>query len=112
MLQTEMRFDPVKDAGIFSDIEKHIVESFWIYHKRNPVVWQLCQKYAFELKRAGRKKYSVYSIFERIRWHMAVETVGDDFKLNNNYRPCYARLLILTYPEFTGFFETRSSIKH
>lgn len=90
-----------------SDLRQDFVQAFWVFHEANPHVWELFKRYAFEVKRTGRPRYSVQAIFERIRWHVAIETRGDDFKINNNYRACYARLLILEHPEFAGFFVTR-----
>jgi hypothetical protein len=36
-----------------------------------------------------------------------MKTVGDDFKLNNNYHSRYARLIMEREPGLDGFFETR-----
>lgn len=35
------------------------------------------------------------------------ERFGDEYKLNNDYRAFYARLLMANEPELAGFFETR-----
>lgn len=91
------------------DVAPNVVESFCSYHVENPQVWNLLIKFAKQLKAAGRNSYSIVSIFERIRWHAAVETNGDQFKLNNNYRSCYARMLMAKHPEFEGMFELRAS---
>ncbi len=48
-------------------------------------------------------------IGERIRWYTAVETTDDDFKINDHHWPYYARILMLSYPEFGGFFEIRDA---
>jgi hypothetical protein len=100
-----MNFQFVSDS--FSELNPRIVKNFWEYHAANPHVWDLLVKYAKQIKSAGLRRYGVGAIFERIRWHLNVETKGDEFKLNNNYRSCYARLLVLRHPEFKDFFSTR-----
>ncbi|CAB4180862.1 hypothetical protein UFOVP1056_1 [uncultured Caudovirales phage] len=42
-----------------------------------------------------------------LRWETAMSTTGDDFKLNNNYRSRYARLIMATCPDLTDVFDTR-----
>lgn len=95
---------------LFGMLKPHIVKNFWQYHQNNPHVFELFLKYARQLKVAGREHYGTKAIIERVRWHLTVETVGDDFKLNNNYTSCYARLLTINYPgEFDHFFQFRIS---
>lgn len=94
---------------LFTDLKRDIVDSFVAYHTENPQVFKVFHQFAEDLRRAGRKHYGASAIFERIRWHFAVETKAEDFKLNNNYRSCYPRLLIAMDPSFADFFETRHS---
>ena len=86
---------------------RHIEEKFEVYDKENPVVYELFVKFAKEAKSSGRKTFSANAIFERIRWFVDVETSGDSFKVNNNYRPYYARKMMQEFLEFEGFFRTR-----
>ena len=102
-LETEAK----KVPELFSDLQPHIVEAFWQYHRENEHVYDLFCQFARDVRQAGRSNYGVGAIFERIRWHYAVETKGDEFKLNNNYRSCYARLLVLKDPSFADFFQMR-----
>lgn len=96
---------------IFLSVKPHIREKFWKYHSENPELFDLYLKFARQLKNSRRNEYGIAAITERIRWHFAVETVGDDFKINNNYKSCYARLLAITYPEeFRTFFKIRGHI--
>jgi len=79
------------------------------YHKNNPEVWELFVKYTFDRINRGFKNYSVNGIFERIRWD--ADAVGGDgvreFKINNNYRPFYAKRFMKQNPKYDGFFKTR-----
>lgn len=82
---------------------------FQKYHKDNPHVYELFKRYAQAAIKTGRTSYSAYAIFERIRWHTDIETNDTlDFKLNNNYRPYYARLFGANFPKYRDFFRTRT----
>jgi len=83
-------------------------EKFELYHRENPHILPLLVRFVNEAKASGREHYSINAIFERIRWHMDIETTGDEFKLNNNYRSRYVRLLEKEHPEYEGFFFKRA----
>jgi hypothetical protein len=78
------------------------------FHEKHPEVWDMFVRFTADIRNRGFKNYSVYAIFERIRWE---KDVGGDgvtmFKLNNNYRPFYARAYMKKFPEAEGFFRTR-----
>lgn len=82
-------------------------EKFEIYHAENPQVFDLFKRYAIMAKDKGFKNFSAKAIFERLRWHYNIETVGDPFKLNNNYTAYYARKLMTEDIRFDGFFHIR-----
>tara|TARA_E500000081_G_scaffold84088_1_gene85309 strand:- start:107 stop:388 length:282 start_codon:yes stop_codon:yes gene_type:complete len=82
----------------------------WEFHKDNPHVMDLVEKYTFEAIRRGFEHYSINSIFERIRWHEDIETEDErEFKLSNNHRAYYARYFHHKHPEYEGFFRTKET---
>jgi len=82
---------------------------FLEYHAENPHVYELFKKYCSAAFQSGRKHYSAYAIFERIRWHHDIETKCElGFKLNNNHRPFYARMYQMQFPNRANFFRTRT----
>lgn len=94
---------------LFEMLQPHIVKKFWSYHQDNPQIFALFLRFTRELVKAGRANYGGKAIAERIRWHVAVETKGEDFKIGNNHTACYSRLLVVLYPEFENFFSFRNS---
>lgn len=85
-----------------------IQERFELFDRAHPDIYALFRQYAYELLRAGRKRYGAKSIIERIRWHMATSGKQDeDWKINNVYTSRYVRKLVEEHPEFEGFFELR-----
>lgn len=98
--------DEIMDEGD-SIVSKHIEKKFEVYHRDNPHVYDLFIKFSTQAKESGKKQYSAKSVFERMRWHVDIETVGETFKLNNNYTAYYARKIMQDYSEFYNFFSIR-----
>jgi len=87
---------------------KTIQERFEEYHHENPRVFELVVRFARQARDAGHATYGIKSIWERVRWHMSIETQDPDgWKLNNNYTSRYARLVMDECPDLDGFFNTR-----
>ena len=84
-----------------------IDESFSAFHRANPHVFRALRQLAMDMKAKGHQRYSINGLFEVLRWHYAMATNGDDFKLNNNYRALYARLLMERVPLLLNFFHLR-----
>lgn len=86
-----------------------IQAAFETFHLRNPTVYLMFMRFAYEAKRAGRIRYSADAILHRIRWHTSVETTGPVYKINDHYSSRYADMLMAEHPiEFKDFFETRA----
>ena len=81
---------------------------FWDYHADNPRVYELIKSFTFKVIATGKKHFSIQGVIERVRWETSIETLGDDYKLNNNFGPYYARLFMDDFPEHAGFFRTRA----
>lgn len=86
------------------------------FHKTNPHIYELFKRFAIEAS-ARREHYSVAAIWERIRWHLDVETQEDmanpddktrALKLNNNHKAYYVRMFHRDFPHMDGFFRTRT----
>jgi hypothetical protein len=84
-----------------------IEQSFWQFHKENPSVYTRLRDLALTLKAKGWKHYGIGSLFEVLRYHRSLETTDPIFKLNNNHRALYARLLMRDDPRLADFFELR-----
>ncbi len=84
-----------------------IKEEWWEFHRQNMHVYELFKHFSFEVIKIGHKNFSSKAIFERIRWETAIKTTDEQFKLQNNFTPYYARLFMTHFPEHDGFFRTR-----
>jgi len=86
-----------------------ITENFRQFHHDNPRVYQRLVELSFELLNRGHEKYSINGLFEVMRWEEAIRTRGSMFKLNNNYRSIYARMIMENEIRLSDFFNIRSS---
>lgn len=87
--------------------EATIREAFLRFHAENPHVYAELVKLAIRAHSRGVRKIGIGMLFEVLRWGHLMHTGGDDFKLNNNYRSYYARLILAHHPELDGIFELR-----
>ncbi len=79
--------------------EKFHAEHVDVYHKLVDL--------SRECRQMGYKKFGMRALWERMRWHFQVERGEEEFKLNNNFPPYYARFIMERNPDLAGFFETR-----
>jgi hypothetical protein len=86
-------------------------ERFEKFHARNEHVYRLIKEIALDMLRSGKTHSSMKKIYEIIRDMAPVHTDGKPYKLNNDFTPCYTRLLIKDVPELAGFFETREHVQ-
>jgi hypothetical protein len=79
------------------------------FDREHPEVWKMFVQFTLDRIYRGFDNYSVNGVFERIRWECAEPsyTEGEEFKLNNNHRPFYARRFMEEYPRYDEFFRTR-----
>jgi len=95
---------------------KTIKERFIEFHKANPEVYALFERFTFEALDSGMKKVGAKFVFERIRWEIFVATKGAGYciatkkslKLNNNFTAWYARLFMAKHRDHVGLFERRA----
>ena len=84
-------------------------EQFKAFHAANPHVYEHLRTLALNARRKDIT-VGIAMLFEVLRWQylMATSDASSEFKLNNNYRAFYARLLMEQEPELAGYFETRT----
>ena len=70
-----------------------IADRFEKFHQANPLVYVLLKRLARQVLGWDRTQYSIATLFEVLRWNYSFQTDGDDFKLNNDFRAFYARML-------------------
>ncbi|WP_328747167.1 hypothetical protein OHT57_16535 [Streptomyces sp. NBC_00285] len=85
-----------------------IQAQFETFHRLNPWVLRALETLTADYLKRGARRIGIGMLFEVPRWHYVTATEGDDFRLNNNFRSRYVRLLIERHPEWERAFEVRS----
>ena len=88
---------------------KDLVTEWKHFHVKNPEVYELFKRFAFEAINKGHLRLSSEMIINRIRWETSVVTSDKDYKINNDYKPFYARLFMEENQTYGNFFNTRGS---
>jgi hypothetical protein len=88
-------------------MDDSLKRKWWEWHKQNPHVYDLFEKFTLDAISKGHERLSAWLIVNRIRWETAVETRGDDFKISNDFIAYYARLFMHNHPRYEGFFKTK-----
>lgn len=81
-------------------------QRFEQFHTDNPQVYRALTDLA-ERWFANHWSVGIGMLWEVMRWQLGVETDATDYRLNNNYRSRYARLLLAEHPEWIGRIKTR-----
>jgi hypothetical protein len=97
-------------TDLFENLESPQYKRFKLYHENNPEVFEYFKRYALRSIERGFKHLSAEFIFNIIRWETPITASGDDFKINNDFKPWYSRMFMAQYPQYEGFFRKRSSM--
>lgn len=81
-------------------------DKFESFHQQFPQVYAELARLARAMKARGFRSYSIMTLYGAARYRLSLDS-GEDYKLNNNHMPHYARLLMEQEPDLAGFFETR-----
>jgi hypothetical protein len=77
------------------------------FHEQNPQVYRALADKAEQLLREGRTRIGIALLMEELRHDYRLGTRGDQFKLNNDYRAFYARMLRDRIPALKDVMEVR-----
>lgn len=103
----DLPVEPVPDGHVGPSPETTIREAFLRFQKDNPQVERALVRLCRQARAKGIERLGIGRLFEVLRWEHDLNTGGEEFKLNNNYRSYYARLIMWRYPDLRGIFELR-----
>jgi len=92
-----------------------IGDRFACFHSNNPEVYNNLVRLARDFRRRAHnynRKMSVSMLFEVLRWNYFIEVDQgeEEFKLSNDFRAPYARLIMAQEPDLSDAFNTRTSV--
>lgn len=82
-------------------VSDRIQEKFEQFHRDNPHILTILEHLASEEFRS-KDRVGIALLWEQMRAQLNIETNGERFKLPNNHRSRYARLLIQRHPAWAG----------
>lgn len=78
------------------------------FHTDNPHVYDVLVGLCREWRRKHPDRHvGIDSMFGAARWSVMLETSDADYKLRNDFKPFYARLIIHRETDLAGVFELR-----
>lgn len=93
-------------ASLFD--QQSIDDAFHAFHAEHPEVYRHLVRLARQAVAAGHDKVGIGMLYEVLRWQFMVgDLTGTGFKLNNNYRSRYARMIAARERGLSTIFETR-----
>lgn len=98
---------PPRQLEFVSDPYEGFPTDFVEFHQANPHIYSTLRTLAFQARDAGARKLGMKQLLEVCRWNLRLDTTTSQPKLNNNFTPYYARLLMANEPSLAGVFETR-----
>jgi hypothetical protein len=84
-----------------------IQANFERFHYNHPEVYEILVRKVRSLFGQGVRRYGIGMLCEDIRWHDPRVKRTEGYKINNNYRARYVRLIVAAHPEWEDFFEQR-----
>jgi len=87
--------------------DTRLEREFKRFHHDHPEVYTRLVYLARDLKRRGHERAGIAMLYEVVRWQQFTVNKDGDYKLNNNYRAYYARLIMKQEADLAGFFDTR-----
>ncbi len=91
-------------------VEATIQQQFLDFHQSHPVVYTTLVRLARQWSGASTDRLGIGMLWEVMRWEIHLSGLPDPeetFKLNNNYRSRYSRLIMDRETDLAGVFETR-----
>lgn len=95
---------------VTADEAATIQERFEQFHRLNPWVYESLVELVRDYQRRGYPAIGIGHLVEILRWLRRGKTYDPtaDFKLSNDYRSRYSRLIMEREPDLDGFITTRS----
>ena len=84
---------------------KTIQSRFMAFHREHPEVYVKLVQMARQSKALG-KPVGIGCLWENLRWNFWIEK-DEEWKMPNDYRSRYARVIMENNSDLEGFFETR-----
>jgi hypothetical protein len=90
-----------------SHTDNKLEAQFRAFHAKNPHIYVELVKLARQAKDAGWTKAGIGMLYEVVRWNVLIGSTDRRFKMTNNHRAYYSRLMMAQEEDLAGFFDMR-----
>lgn len=92
-------------------IQDHKHYAAWLaFHEDYKFVMDRVVQELRKAQRRGFKRSSVRDIMSHLRWTIGLQMSDDaGFKINNNYTPIYAAIIVANHPDLADMIEQRGA---
>jgi hypothetical protein len=88
-----------------------IAERFAKFHAANPDIYSELVALARMMRDKSNRKIGIAMLFEVLRWNYYTRTASDEeYKLSNDFRAPYARLIMEQEADMSGAFTIKPSV--
>ena len=77
------------------------------FHERNPHIYSNLCSLARQWKEADNEVVGIGMLFEVLRWDNGIKTTGEKYKLSNDFRSRYSRLIHEQEEDLRDLFRLR-----
>lgn len=100
----------VRVMSIINNSDYDYSDEFILWLKKNVTVWRgFFDKTVEAYQHKHRHRFGAKAILEILRWESFTRDADVTFKINNNYAPDLARLVMDVRPALKGYFKIRGS---
>lgn len=110
-MNDQLSLDDYRLSRQVGTTERSIERNFQRFHAEHADVYAEIVRLCREWRARGRERWSIDGAFEVIRWQRHIASLPDAheaFKLNNDFRSRYSRMVMEQEPDLAGIFTTRA----
>jgi hypothetical protein len=95
-------------GGEYQMTWENYIDQAAAFDEANPFLYHALVERARELRDHGVRRFGITLPWERVRYDLSIDS-GEEYKLNNNFRPVYARLIRESEPDLVDHLVIRNS---
>lgn len=105
-VDTPTLFDSLDDPAPATDA-RDLDAAFAAHHAAHPEVYAALVRLARQARARGHDRIGIGMLWEVLRWETTIGDPAGEYRLNNDLRSRYARLIMDQEADLAGVFETR-----
>jgi hypothetical protein len=97
------------ECGELNPAVEGMFDKFGEFHQNNPHVYEAFLDVARRGKEMGKTKWGIAGVIEILRWEWHHQTQDNHYpyKISNDYKPYYARILMANNADLANFFQCK-----